>query len=145
MLLVQKIRDDLLASRKNRDTQRSGYLSTLLGDLESIGKNARRETTDAEVVAVLKKYIKNTEITQEALLASTQDVDDKLTYNLGEQLIYQSYLPKQLTEEELRVIIGNIPKSASVNVVSVVMSELKKNYAGLYDGAVASKLVKEFL
>lgn len=133
MSLVQKICDDLLTARKNRDTRRSGYLSTLLGDLEAIGKNSLLEITDAEVIAVLKKYIKNTEITQEALLASAQDVDDKLTYNLSEQLIYQSYLPKQLTEDELRTIIG---KYTHPTTVGLVMGELKKNYAGLYDGAM---------
>lgn len=142
MTILQKIRDDLLAARKARNTIRSGYLSTLLGDLDAIGKNAHRDATDAEVVATLKKYIKNTEVTHDALMASTADVDEQLTHNLAEKLIYESYLPRQLTEEELRAIIARIPTPTNVGAV---MAELKKNYAGLYDGALASKLVKELI
>jgi len=142
MSIVQKIRADLLTARKNRNTHRSGLLSTLLGDVEAVGKNAQRETTDAESVAVVKKFLKNVQITHEALMASESDVDDLLTHNLSEKLIYETFLPQQLSEAQLRVVLGDIIFSGATSVGDI-MKALKSQHAGLYDGALASRLIKE--
>ena len=59
--------------------------------------------------------------------------------------IYKSYLPKQMTEEELTKEIGLfLGNNADANM-GQVMGFLKQNFGGLYDGRTASALVKGLL
>ena len=64
MSLIEKIRVDQLASRKAAfnypatNKLQADLLTTLLGEEVMVGKNAgSRETTDAEVIAIVKKFI----------------------------------------------------------------------------------------
>lgn len=73
MTLIQQIKDKQIAARKSGDSLASLY-TTLLGEASIIGKNAgNRETTDVEVVAVVKKFIKNIDETVQALTSRGQD------------------------------------------------------------------------
>ena len=57
MTIAEQIKAASLTARKARDTVASALLTTLLSDVVMIGKNAGRETTDAEAVAIVKKFI----------------------------------------------------------------------------------------
>lgn len=57
MTITEQIKAASLTARKARDTVASALLTTLLSDVVMIGKNAGRETTDAEAVAIVKKFI----------------------------------------------------------------------------------------
>lgn len=62
--------------------------------------------------------------------------------------LYEKYLPQLLTIDQLTAviqdIIENLPER-SPKQMGVVMSKLKIEYLGRYDGTVASQLVKQFL
>jgi hypothetical protein len=59
MSLIQTIKADQVQARKARSASAS-ILTTLIGEAEMIGKNAGdRESTDEEVIAIIKKFIKN--------------------------------------------------------------------------------------
>lgn len=141
MTLLEKIKADQLQARIVGNKAKASILTTLIGEAEMVGKNdGNRDTTDQEVVATIKKFLKNIDDT-----ISVAGSTDAL---IAEKDALQVYLPRQLTEPELRVTIGGIivqlglsgPKS-----MGTLMSELKKNHAGCYDGGLASKLAKELL
>ena len=67
MSLIIEIKSAQLAARKARDSFTASSLTTLIGEAEMVGKNAGREVTDAEVVAVLKKFVKNIDETTTVL------------------------------------------------------------------------------
>ena len=141
MTLLEQIKADQLQARIAADKTKASILTTLIGEAEMVGKNdGNRDTTDAEVVATIKKFIKNIDETI-AVAGSTETL-------VAEKEALQVYLPRQLTEPELRVTIGNIIVTqglAGPKAMGQLMGELKKNYAGSYDGALASRLVKELL
>ena len=59
MSLIAQIKSAQLQLRKDRATVHAAALSTLIGEAETIGKDAgNREVTDAELTALLKKFIK---------------------------------------------------------------------------------------
>ena len=148
MKLLDQIRKDQLTARKNRESDRASLLTTLIGEAVMIGKNdGNRETTDAEVVSLIKKFIKNTEETYFAMAdrEATQKIVDKLQF---EKQILESYLPKQLSEEEIRKIVTesmSYLSSAGSHLVGHLMRLLKEQYPGQYDGKLASKVVKEIV
>lgn len=131
-MLLKKIKADQLTARIAKDSIKTALLTTLIGDAEMVGKNAGRETTDDEVVAVIKKFLKNN------LEFQKHVTNDDLT---TEQAILESYLPKQLTTGELIEIITNNFGDELKSKKGAIMKFLKENYAGLYDGATAAKVI----
>ena len=61
MTLLSKIRADLFTLRKEGESKNAiSLLTTLYSEAANVGLNDfKRETTDAEVIAVIKKFIKN--------------------------------------------------------------------------------------
>lgn len=143
MSLIGKIKEAQLQARKDRKETESALLTTLLSEASLPGKNSgNRESTDDEVVAVVKKFIKNTDETLEALKFLS---DGRVAKAIHEKKILESFLPKQLTEDELRAIISAELNKDGPKQMGRIMSALKTSYAGLYDGAVASRIAKELL
>lgn len=141
MTLLEQIKSDQLQARILADKPKASILTTLIGESEMVGKNdGNRDTTDQEVIATIKKFIKNIDETI-AVAGPTETL-------VAEKDALQLYLPRQLTEPELRVTIGNIIVTQGLSgskAMGQLMGELKKNHAGSYDGGLASKLAKELL
>jgi uncharacterized protein YqeY len=152
MSLLNTLKEAQVAARKSRasetDTVRANLLTTLIGEASAIGKNAgNRESTDAEVVAVAKKFLKNMEETRR-LLAGKPDTAAALLRLDIEQACLSEFLPKQLSTEELRAILQTLAAqsgASSAKDMGRLMKALKDQYDGQYDGKVASQLCKELL
>ena len=144
-MLIEQIRSNFMEARKARNTEKSAFLSTLLSEVERIGKdNGNRQTTDEEAVKVVKKFIKNAEETITVGEKSGKDV----SASKREVEILNSYLPQQLNVEQLTTIINGIIKTLpekTPKATGKIMGELKANYNGQYDGKMASDLVKQLL
>jgi len=131
MKLIQEIKQKQIAARKAGSVEVS-LLTTLLGEASMVGKNAGRETTDQEVVAVVKKFIKNIDETVSALTSRGQDAASFL----AERTVLERFLPLQLTELALMNIAKNHKSMPEF------MKFLKENHAGQYDGKLASIVAK---
>lgn len=139
--LLQTIRTDLLQARKERDKFKSAALTTLYAEAERKGfDDGKRESTDAEVIAVCKKFIAN--------------IEDTLKVTFGEGLVAEKelierYLPQQFTEEELTIIVEQIVDLIDAGGqqanMGLVMKTLKEKFDGKYDGRMASMVAKKTL
>lgn len=147
MSLIKTIQADYLAARYAKDTLKSNLLSTLLGEAQAVGKDAgNRDATDAEVVAVIKKFIKNAEETSRVALASIQiNKMDVIQNAANEVKILTVYLPQQMDAEKLNFIVENYLAQTPDANMGHVMGYFKANYAGQYDGQVLATIVKELL
>lgn len=148
MTLLDQIKAKYLEVRKARNADASASLSTLLGEIETLAKAGKGEITDAVVVTVVKKFMKNLDETITAFVdrlpTSTNDpADDKAKFDALrlERALYETFLPKQLTENEIGHLLDGMI-AAGAKDVGDCMKRLKADYAGQYDGAVASKLLK---
>lgn len=171
MSLILDIKDRLLDARKHNDVVAKELLSTLLGEASLISeedfKAGNTTPTDEKVMATIRKFLKNA-----IEMKRIQDSEfervighspyDGKTYLMGEGhrefmekfvpkmqatdreiSILNEYLPKQMTEDELRSVISDF-KAGNIGAnVGAIMSFLKTKYAGLYDGKIASQLAKE--
>ncbi len=137
MTLLDQIKADSLQARKDRNGTKASLLVTLHAEALSVGKNdGNRDTTEEETIRTVKKFIKG--------------VDESLKYtadtHLMEQKAYlETYLPTQLNEDDLKKAIKELIVANPNITMGSLMAGLKSAYAGLYDGVLASKLVKEFL
>lgn len=131
MTLMEQIKTRQIAARKAGDPQAS-LLTTLLGEAAMVGKNAGRETTDQEVVAVVKKFIKNVDETIAALQARNQ----LFASYAVEREVLEQFLPMQLSEAAL------IEVAKCQENMPAFMKHLKENFAGKYDGKLAATVAK---
>lgn len=133
MSLMTQIKTRQITARKEGLAEAS-LLTTLLGEASMIGKNdGGRETTDAEVVAVVKKFIKNVDETVNALTTRNQDA----SAYIAERAVLEFFLPMQLSEAAL-LEVAKCQKD-----MPSFMKHLKENFAGKYDGKLASTVAKQ--
>ena len=141
MSLLDTIKDHNVLARKSHSTVKSNLLTTLFSEAQMVGKNkGNRTTTDEETVSVVRKFLKNAIETKDALTSQGKD-----TSIITEEIdILNLYLPKQLTEDELKIVINSYVATGN-NTMGGIMKTLKEEYSGRYDGKMSSNIVKETL
>jgi len=135
--MFQKIKNDQIEARKNRDTLKANLLTTLMSECLAVGKKQNREPTEAECLSVLKKFIKNT---SEILVLSQSNIQAGL-----ELQILNNYLPEQLSEARLQNMLEGFKLVHPDSKMGDYMKYLQTNHSGLYDGKVASQIIKELI
>lgn len=140
MSLLAKIKRDQIDARKIGEKVRATILTTLYSEAANVGLNdGKRESTDQEVIAVIKKFANN--LRESIAARPSQDLETEL-------IIIENYLPAQLSEEELTTVIeryiGMIDNPDQKDM-GKVMGQLKANHGGLFDGKVASQITKRLL
>ena len=143
--MIAQIRKDWLTARKEKRSAESALLSTLVSEITMVGKNdGNRETTKDETIKIIKKFVQNIE----EIIKIKGESESDATGEKQEKEWLSRYLPKQMSESELsdivNKIVADLPEK-SMKVMGAVMGKLQKEHGGLYDGKVASKIVKQAL
>lgn len=104
------------------------------------------ELPDADVLKIISKLAKQG--TDSAALFAQRNRKDLADEELAQVAVYQEFLPKQLTDEELtaelKTIIAEVG-AASMKEMGKVMGIASKRLAGRADGKEISAKVKELL
>lgn len=140
-MLMQQLKADQLQARKDRNTVKATLLTTLIGEAANIGKNdGNRETTDQEVVQIVKKFIKGMDET--LMVLYERKAHDTAEGVEMEKKILNEYLPRQMTGQQ---IMDALKASGLQLNKGICMKYLKENFAGQYDGKLASQIIDELL
>ena len=103
--MINDLKKMMMKAKLDRDTLKSNLLSTLIAEAVMVGKNdGNRETTEAETLNVIKKFLKNVNENIKLLDEIGKDKSDALR----EKEILESLLPKQLSDAELYATIVDI-------------------------------------
>jgi hypothetical protein len=101
---------------------------------------------DEDILAVIAKQVKQRkDALEEFKKAQREDLMEQTEKELD---ILMEYLPKQLTEEELKVIVSNAINevvATSLKDMGKVMSAVMPKVKGRADGGMINKIVKEIL
>ena len=103
--------------------------------------NERREITDADVDAMLKRLIKQTKETLDGSIKAGNDQErtDTLTLQVS---ILEGYLPKQVSGDELAALIDEVLAETGASTkkdMGRVMGALTQKTGGNFDKAAAAK------
>jgi len=146
MSLKAKISDDMRTAMKARETQRLSAIRLLLAAIKQREVDERKELSDAEVVSVIEKMIKQRrDSIAQFEAANRRDLVDGETFELN---LLSGYLPKQLSDaeiaEEVSAVIGQTGAKGPADM-GKVMGALKGKLAGRADMGKVSALVKSRL
>jgi len=142
-MLKDKLREDsivALKSGKQRLVDTLRFLISLI-DKKEMQMEAGK-MTEADEIQVLRKELKNKEESKEMFLKGNRD--DLVTQVEEEIKVVKSYLPAEISEDDVRKVVEEIVASGETNF-GLVMKKVMEKLAGQVDGAVVSKMVKEKL
>jgi uncharacterized protein YqeY len=148
MGLKEKLQSDLTEAIRSRNELVSGTIRMVLTAItneEVAGKEAKKLSED-EVIAVLSREAKKRREAAEAFADAGRP--DKATTEKAEGDVIISYLPAQLSDEELAALVAEaIAKSGAAGPQDMgkVMGILKPQIAGKADGGKVSAAVKAAL
>lgn len=97
-----------------------------------------RKLPDPEVLKIIQKTIK--ELEEERLAFAKANREEKVLELERQKSILEAYLPKQLSEDEIRAIINTLEDKS----IPSVMKHFKTNYQGQVDNSLVSKIAREF-
>ncbi len=129
-MLRKKLQEDQLTALKGKDSKRLAVLRFVIAQIKNKEIEKKEELSEEEVVATLQKFKKEL---QETIDAAEKGGRTELIAENKEQLeIVASYLPKELSDEELekeidRLIAENqeVIKANPKAIIGVVMKELR--------------------
>jgi len=146
MTLKSKITDDMKAAMKAKEAQRLSAIRLLLAGIKQREVDERKDLSDAEVVSVIEKMIKQRrDSISQFQAANRKDLVDGETFELN---LLSGYLPKQLTDAEMaEEVSAAIAQTGAKGVSDMgkVMGVLKAKLAGRADLGKVSSLVKSKL
>lgn len=133
-----RIYSDFIQARKEKNEVNKSILSLVYNALKNRAIELRvDELTDQETISVIKKVSKqlDEEIESNVKVGRTEKASE-LTYQKN---LIQEYLPKQLSEDEIKNILNTLEDKSIPNV----MKYFKTNYNGLVDMSLVNKLARQ--
>lgn len=148
-MLKQQIEQDLKTALLAGDKDRALVLRSLKSAIlyVEVAKGARESgLPDDEVTAILGKEAKKRQ--ESADLYHQGNDEARAATELAEKAIIETYLPKQLSDDELIQIIDEVIAQGGAEgpqAMGRVIGAVKQKTAGAADGAKIAQLVKERL
>ena len=146
MSLKLKLVEDMKAAMKSGEKDRLGVIRLINAGIKQREVDERIEITDAVVLAVLEKMVKQRKDSiSQYEAAAREDLAAVERYELG---VIQGYLPQQMSDDELAAEVAKAiadAGAASAADMGKVMGLLKPRIQGRGDVGKASALVKQKL
>lgn len=146
MTIEERINEDMKAAMKAKDSVRLRTLRSLRAAMknESIAKGEERGAlTDAMAVAVMTREAKKRRESAEQFRRGNRE---ELAENEEAELaIIESYLPDQLSDDEIRARIQEIVEAAEEKEFGAVMKAAMDAMRGQADGSKVAEIVKDVL
>ena len=150
MSLKKQIDEKLSNALKAKDKNTYPTLRLIVSaikDAEIAGRSkGQKELTDGDITAILKKMIKQRNESCEVYKKAGRN--ELLENETKEINVINTFLPKQLSEEETKKICEEVIKSveaSSIKDMGKVMSALKSKHADTLDFSKVSTIIKGLL
>mgnify|MGYP001208351835 FL=1 len=140
------IEEAVKVSMKNRDKETTSTLRMAISELKKEEIDKRIDLEDAQVIQILQRMIKQRKDSYSQFLdAGRNELAEKEQNEIN---ILTDFLPEQLSEEELNLIVTEVIKETAASGpqdMGKVMGSLKQRIQGNADMGLVSKIVKENL
>lgn len=146
MSLRETINQDLKEAMKAKNVKKRDALRLLTSAFKQIEVDERKELSDDDVIKIIQKQIKSRN--DSATQYKEADRQDLMEKELEEIAVYEPYLPKQLSDEELSEALKNIIANVGAETMKdmgKVMGSASKELAGKADGKRINECVKTLL
>ncbi|MBO0423546.1 aspartyl-tRNA amidotransferase [Enterococcus plantarum] len=146
MSLLTILNDDIKAAMKSKDKETLSVLRMLKAAIQNEQIKTGRDLNGEEELTVLSREMKQRrDSLSEFENAERDDLADKVKIEIA---IVEKYMPKQLSDEEIRQIVQTAidqTEASSSKEFGKVMSAVMPKVKGKADGNQVNAIVKELL
>ena len=138
-MLFDDLRKDNMQAMKERNQVKKNAISMAISKTQLVLTEKRgkgEELTDSDVLQVIQKLIK--EIDEEALAFKNAGRMEKHDELLVQRDILKVYLPKMLSEDEIKAEIDKLDDKSMPSI----MKHFKMNFAGKVDMGLVNKIAR---
>lgn len=122
MTLQEQIKKDLMQAMKNKDEEKKGALRVVMGEF---GRTDKKSLSDEDVVKIIKKMVKS----ERETLEQTGQAGDSRYID-----ILESYLPKMVSDDDLRRWIADNIDFAGYKNKMQAMKDIMGHFGPAADG-----------
>lgn len=146
MSLKERLLQDMKASLKEKDTLRKDIIQIVRAGVLQVEKDNKIELDDSGVIDVISREMKKRyDVLPDYEKSGREDSISEINRQIE---ILKSYLPEQLSEDEVdRIVKETITEtgSSSMKDMGKVMKEVSPKVKGRADSKLVSELVKKNL
>lgn len=145
-MLKEKLLNDLKESMKNKNLIRKNTIQMIRAAILQVEKDKQIELTEEQVIEIIAKETKKRKDAQIEFEKSGRE--DLINQNNEEIAILSEYLPKQLSEEEIEIIVKKVIEETGATTMKdmgIVMKKSKEQIGATADGKTVSEIVKKLL
>ncbi|WP_155591666.1 GatB/YqeY domain-containing protein [Lysinibacillus cavernae] len=141
-MLKTEVFEQLKTAMREKDTLAKGVLSLLKAALDSAEKEKGEALTSEEEMGIINREVKQTNQALEG--AQTAGRADLIEKEEAKLILLKSFLPKQLSEEEIaeKLMAAGVGKGMNMGEAMKIAKPL---LTGQAEGAVISKVVKSII
>ena len=146
MSLFDTIQSDMYAAMKSGDKHKTGTLRVALSTLKDKKIEKREALTDVEAIKIIQNLVKQRK--EAADIYKENGRNDLMENENAEIKILNVYLPKMMSEDDLRILVKKVVEdtgASGLSDIGKVMPEVMKQSAGKVDGKIAQSIVRDLL
>ena len=146
MSLKEQIKNDIKDAMRAKETGKRDTLRNIQAAIKQIEVDERRDVSDADVEAIMMKYLKQREDAKTQFANAGRD--DLVEKENAEIAIVKSYLPEPMDDAELEAILKEVIASVgaqSMKDMGKVMGAAKAAIGSRADGGRINEMVKKLL
>ena len=146
MPLFDTIQSDMYDAMKSGDKHKTGTLRIALSTLKDKKIEKREDLTDVEAIKIIQNLVKQRK--EAADIYKENGRNDLMENENAELEILNAYLPKMMSEDDLRILITKVVEDTgalNLSDIGKVMPEVMKQSAGKADGKMAQSIVRDLL
>lgn len=148
MALKEQLMIDLKESMKNKDVIKKQVITLIRSAMKQKEVDERVEVDNDDVISIISKQLKQR---KDSLPDYEKSGRDELILDIKKEIqILESYLPQQLTDEELKKVVTEAIRETGASsqkdmgkVMSYVMPKVKGKADGKRINSIASKILNQ--
>ena len=147
-MTLEMLSKEMIIAMKNKDKLRKDTISALIGAVKKAGidKGCRDNIPESLVTEVILKEQKTI---NEMIDTCPKDRIDLLKEYVNRAEIIKEFMPKMLTEEEIKEEFFNFCKEKNIELIknnkAIIMKNFMPTIKGRADGKIANKIISENL
>lgn len=145
-MIKEKLLNDLKESMKDKNIIRKNTIQMIRAAVLQVEKDKQIELTDEQIIEIIAKESKKRKDAEAEFEKSARE--DLIKQNKEEMKILAEYLPKQLSIEEIEIIVKKIIEkmgASNMKDMGKVMKASKEEIGLAADGKDISDVVKKLL
>ena len=144
--IKERLKADMIAAMKGKEKERLEAIRFIQAAIKRQEVDTRKDLDDQAVIAILNNQAKQRRDSIEQFKKGGRN--DLVVKEEAELKVLQSYLPEQLSSDELEKIVAETIKesgASGMKDLGAVMKALMPKVAGRADGGAISALVRQKL